>query len=173
MPVTEATEVKTARTTDSIVLAAGVGMAAVGLYLGLKKPPTVDVYPGDKVTVGSASFKYLGVEADLFLCWGLRKGTGDFNNGENLLGGLWVWGGPIHVLEALDWKTYNISPQKLETKPIFYLDPDIVAPGDYQTYAWITKDEPFVDRDKEFLTIILTGQKPFSWEGWIRVKNPE
>ena len=157
---------------DAIPLLGAVALAGAGIYLATRKPPLPPIIlPGDTITISSCSFGYQGQEADIFLCWGLRKGSGDFNNGEALLGGLWAWGGPIHVLGTLKAEPYNIKPdEELETKPRLYLDPAVVVPGNYQTYVWITKDKPFKDRDKEFLSIMLTGQKPFSWEGWIRVK---
>ena len=147
----------------TLVLGAALLAGGLGVYMAIRKPPAI--YPGDKITVSYLTLKYRGVEADLFLCWGLKNGDGDFNNGDNLVGGLWTWGGPIHVDEAPDWKEYRLNPQEeLEKKPILFLDPDIVEPRSYQTYVWMTKDEPFMDRDKEFLEIYVGP--------WIKVKSP-
>ena len=137
----------------TLVLGAAIAAGGLGVYLATRKPPAI--YLGDRLSISYCSFTYKGIEAELFLCWGLRKTRwGDFNNGENLAGGLWTWGGPIHVLESLDWKTYKINPQKeLKTKPILYLNPDTIEPVKYGTYVWITANEPHVDRDTEFLII--------------------
>ena len=145
----------------TLVLGAAIAAGGLGVYLATRKPETPVVRVGDTVTVYSLTFKYRGVETDLYLCWGLKKRpvdywSVDFNNGEALVGGLWVWGGPIHALESPDWEAYKLNPQKeLRTKPALFIDPVIVEPAKYQTYVWMTKDEPFVDRDNEFLRITI------------------
>lgn len=132
-------------TTDVVAIGAGVGLAGIGLYLALRKPPAI--YLGDKVTLSKVSFTYTGPARDLFICWGLRKGTGDFNNGANLAGGLWAWGGPMEV-ELSTEKKYSFVPKKdFDTKPVLYLDPDAIEAKSYDTYIWVTFGEGTPDED--------------------------
>ncbi|HUV51594.1 MAG TPA: hypothetical protein VMW64_00790 [Dehalococcoidia bacterium] len=143
-----AIEEKTAPKVDTgKVIAVGTGVALIGggLYYALKKPPAI--YLGDKVTLSKVSFTYTGPERQLFICWGLKKGSGDFNNGANLAGGLWTWGGPMEV-EAVAGKKYSFTPKKdFETQPVLYLDPDAIEAKNYDTYIWITFGEATTDED--------------------------
>lgn len=145
--------------TDVAVVAGGLGLVGIGLALALKKPPAI--YLGDKVTLSRVSFTYTGPARDLFICWGLKKGTGDFNNGANLAAGLWTWGGPMSVTESVDKKYRFVPKEDFETKPVFYLDPNLLEAKTYDTYVWVsfgegTTDEGFIlviDTDADAIKI--------------------
>jgi|GEM_PF-2424449 len=126
--------------TDAVVLASAVGLAGLGLYLALRKP--AGIYRGDSVTLSTVTFEYRGPATDLYVCWGLKAGYGDFNDGDNLVGKLWAWGGPIRALESSAWKRYVVACNTLETQPILYLEPSIIPPAKYDTYVWLTRAEP-------------------------------
>ena len=131
-----------------LLIGAGViGAAALGygLYLALRKGP--GIHQGDTITISNLSFEYMGPEDDLSFCWGLKKGTGDFNNGDNLVGGNSYFGvgGPIHVTPTVDWKKYTLDPRKLQVKPELFLDPDLVDIRVYDTYIWLST-EPTADK---------------------------
>jgi len=119
---------------------AAAGVLAVALWFILKKPAPVRL--GDKITIGKFSLKYTGPGLNAFINWGILAGLGDFNNGEDLLGGKFASGGAI-ALPLSSSKTYQFEPAKLEwpVQPILFLDPLWVTPGDWQTYLWLTRDK--------------------------------
>ena len=139
--------------TEEIVLVAGLTMVAGGLYLGLRKGPAVRL--GDKITVSKVGFSYLGPSNELFLCWGLKDGKGDFNNGDNLVNKYFTWGGPIEVAETVDlWKSYEFIPKKdFDTQPIYHLDPKAIQPKNYETYAWLSVQKATADENYILLLI--------------------
>jgi hypothetical protein len=152
-------------TTTVVAVGAGAGLAGLGLYLALRKPPAI--YLGDKVTLSKVSFTYTGPARDLFICWGLRESTGpfdwldillpgwsllihmpqQFDNGADLVGGLWAWGGPMEVATSTE-KKYSFVPKKdFETQPVLYLDPDAIEAKTYDTYIWVTLEKATTDEN--------------------------
>ena len=146
-------EKKSGLTRDVIPLVGVVALAGTGLYLAMRKPPAVRL--GDKITLSMVSFEYTGPERaendPLYICWGLKKGIGNFDNGANLAGRLWKWGGPMPVTTA---KKYSFIPDKdFEHQPVLYLDPDILEAKNYDTYIWVVNDIAIALEDKKFLAI--------------------
>ena len=135
----------------TIALVAGVSLAGLGIALSLRKPSAIRL--GDRLTLRMVQFEYMGGETQLFVGWGLKKGTGDFNNGGNLAGGLYAIGGPLSVPQQAEFKTLRFAPSKLKEKPILYLDPNVFAARTYDTYVWVsTQPTP----DEKFFLIIDT-----------------
>ena len=122
----------------AVAAVAAVGLAGVGLYLALKKPAAIRL--GDSVTLTKCSFEYEGGADELWFCWGMKKGTGDFNNGDNLAGGLFAAAGPIAVGPAAAWKRYTLDPRKLPTKPTLFLDPKVLEAKTYDAYTWVATE---------------------------------
>lgn len=58
---------------------AGGGIGTIG-----GQAPKIEVFHGDQVAVTQVVFDYRGPGGLLYVCWGLKAGTGNFNNGANL-----------------------------------------------------------------------------------------
>ena len=57
------------------------------------------VAEGSIVSITTIEINYQGPGGPLWLCWGLKAGTGNFNNGANLFGGTFA-SYPVNVLRA-------------------------------------------------------------------------
>lgn len=134
------TEAKKSLLKDPVILGGGVVLVGTGLYLMLRKP--AGAYLGDTLTFSKVDFWYQGPAANLWICWGLRDGRGDYNDGENLVAGLWVSGGPMVVEETAARKRYLFIPEEdFDKQPEFYMDPDYIEPRNYESYVWIANEE--------------------------------
>jgi len=93
----------------------------------------ISVYVENVVRANQVTFTYQGPAGVLYLCWGLKAGTGDFNNGANLEGGMWT-STPIYVMESLtptQFPVYNISADLLITA-------NMRTGRTYDTYIWFS-----------------------------------
>ena len=153
----------------TLVALAAVGAVVWGVSLAF--PKTKQFVLGDRVTLSSVSFEYMGVAQTLYVGWGAKDGIGNFNNGDNLVGKLFAVGGPIVVRASNTWVKYSFIPKKdFDIQPILYLDPNyfevlkdpitgrILA---YETYKWLsrlqTPDEEgiiWLGRDQNAIKII-------------------
>ena len=124
-----------------LAVAGGVGLIGYGLYKYLKrKGKSV----GDYGVLDGISFKYHGPATTLYICWGLKKGRGDFNNGENLAGGPTYFASKsVEVEESLEDVRYDFEDLDVRLK----FESGIVEPGrSYDCYYWIAT-KPTADED--------------------------
>lgn len=128
---------------QNVVILLGASAVVAGTYLALKKPPAIRL--GDTVTLSSVQFLYKGTRASLFINWGLKAGTGDFNNGQNLQGGVWASGGPLDVMSSADFVKYTFRLKDMKQRPNLRLDPAFFRQTTYDTYIWLTLNKPSVD----------------------------
>ena len=116
----------------------------------------IRVFPGETVSVKKVRLEYQGPAATLYLCWGLKKGTGDFNNGENLVEGAF----------AQDRFSVPDSPSFVER--IFDITASLFIPLSagvalYDTYVWLSTDGTaqegsMVDRESPLFGIVSGGK---------------
>ena len=113
-------------------------------------PYPIQVVPGNTVAVYKAVFDYTGPAATLYVCWGLKAGQGNFNNGANLVGGSsWYTYMTMSVpATGINQFVTFTSPTGISARLVI---PD-VAPALYDTFIWLstapTPDESkFVQRD--------------------------
>ena len=128
------------------VIGVGAGLAGLGIML-LGKPISVNL--GDTINLSKVKFEYVGPEAELYICWGLKSGLGVFDNGKDLVESLWTCGGPMSVALSSKSVEYSFVPiDDFQNQPAFYFDPDLIAPGKYAVYAWIadrdTSEEKYI-----------------------------
>ena len=110
----------------------------IGRAANLEIGRLADSYPirvrvGDRVRANQVKFRYWGPAGTIYLCWGLRKGSGDFNNGDNLAGGARAIGSAAVSVGAGTELLVNTA-----------IAADLVIPstraGNYATYIWLSTE---------------------------------
>lgn len=95
--------------------------------------PNIEVFPGDQVAVTRAIFDYRGPGGIVHLCWGLKAGTGDFNNGANLAPQGYFASQPITVPQAQNFQTIQANTVRV----VLDIVPEIPAGRTYDAYKWL------------------------------------
>jgi len=141
------------KTKDVLVVGGSTALIGLGLYLSLKKPAAI--YLGDTFSFAKVEFFYRGPETTLWICWGLRDGWGDFNNGGNLVAGLWVSGGPMMVEDVGEFKKYSFVPaDDFDKQPAFFFDPNFIEPKNYEPYIWLSTEE---GPNEDYFLLLIRG----------------
>ena len=108
----------------------------------------IQVKPGQTVKVWKVQFEWLGPATPIFVCWGLKKGTGSFNNGQNLVGGPTSFGSATITPFAVSaW-----AAQESGSIDASLVIPASTPPAVYDTYIWLSYQQSanelsFVQRD--------------------------
>lgn len=100
----------------------------------------IKVVLGEKVAVNRATFQYIGPAQTLWVCWGLKKGTGNFSNGANLMAGVFA-SASISVPLSTAWTAKDLTFSAVLT---------IIAAmtaSVYDTYVWISKANTSLEAD--------------------------
>lgn len=95
----------------------------------------IKVYPGDGLNVTATSYRYKGPGGTLFVCWGLKLGTGNFNDGNNLQGGPQYFASKSLLVTASDVLSQTIVTS-LPGSPLPIMS-SFVPPSLYDTYVWV------------------------------------
>lgn len=107
----------------------------------------------DLVRVSRFRFRYRGAAATLYICIGLKDGSGSFNQGSNLLGGPSAFAAvpfQVPLSRSLTWYTIDI-PARSGSRPLLSLSN--TAPNvRYGTYVWISKSDSA--RDDQRVTLL-------------------
>ena len=110
---------------------------ARGLRVGaIAYQGAIAVLYNDIVRVTLVQFEYRGPAEQLFLCWGLKAGSGSYDNGANLAlsGAARFASSRFTVEESLDWHAIEANLQA---------DLRILAPlpagRSYDTYVWLSR----------------------------------
>ena len=121
------------------------GAVAVGAaVLLIKRTGKAEVKVGDSICMDKLTVKYdikdtLGT---VYVNWGLRIPDAQFEEGEGLVGGKYVSGGPFAMPGTTALVTKDYSPLEFAQKPVLKLDASWVEAGEYETWVWLTAEEP-------------------------------
>lgn len=132
-------------------------------------PYPIPVTYGERVAIYKGVFDYTGPAITVYLHWGLKKGAGDFNNGANLLGGLFVYV-PLLIPSATPYNTY--LHYEFVGMNLNFTIPDGTPLATYDTYVWLsTKAGSALQADMVELTD-GAGKAPDTDAGIIQVVSP-
>ncbi|MDP2663643.1 MAG: hypothetical protein Q8R28_23250 [Dehalococcoidia bacterium] len=93
------------------------------------------VFLGQKVAVTAVRLTYKGPAMTMYLCWGLKAGWGNFNNGENLVGGSSRFASAaFSVPESMTATTYDVT---LNPAAVYTVGTDVPTGRTYDTHKWI------------------------------------
>ncbi|HUV51593.1 MAG TPA: hypothetical protein VMW64_00785 [Dehalococcoidia bacterium] len=104
----------------------------------------IKVVTGERVAANRATFKYIGPAQNLYVCWGLKKGDGDFNNGNNLEAGVFA-----SAVIAVPLATAEVSLDRTFSAVLTITS--AMRASYYDTYIWISRTNTSIEAD--FLAI--------------------
>ncbi len=120
-----------------------VGSFSVGA-LNPGSLPLKRVYGQGQVSITEMQCDYQGPGGTLYVIFGFKKGTGDFNNGQNLLDG-------IFQFQAVGMPVSPSAPQhvtlSMASMLSMYKLPSAVVGRKYDAYVWMST-EPSADESK-------------------------
>ena len=90
----------------------------------------VRVATGGTVRASRARFRYAGPAITLYVCWGLKKGSGDFNSGENLEDGKFAYASVSVPASVGEIQTFDIVADLRITSAMR-------TGRRYDTYVWV------------------------------------
>ncbi|MDP2954257.1 MAG: hypothetical protein Q8O76_13200 [Chloroflexota bacterium] len=90
---------------------------------------------GDYLRIPSIQYTWQGPETRFWLCAGLKKGYGDFNNGAILVGGYYA----VTMFTAPPRSTSGVVEQTLST-PLAYSINSGIPTATYDAYVWVIED---------------------------------
>lgn len=122
----------------------GYGGGGIGTIGG--RSPNIEVFHGDRVAVTQVVFDYRGPGGTMYVCWGLKAGTGNFNNGQNLSPQGHFGSSAISVPPATQFQRI----QSNTIRAVLDIVPGIPGGRAYDSYKWLATS-PTAD-ENEFLS---------------------
>ena len=94
----------------------------------------IEVFVGDRVVVDRVTFQWKGPAQSIYICWGLKKEIGNFNNGANLEAGAFAKG-IFSVPDAVNF----VNIDKV-VNAVLEITSDMRTNRTYDTYIWNSSD---------------------------------
>lgn len=142
-----------------------------GLQIGaIDHHGPIEVIYGEIVRVSLVRFQYRGPAMRLFVCWGLKAGTGEYHDGANLAlsGAERFASAGIDIVEALEFRAAEVT-----VRADLRILPPLPAGRTYDAYVWLSRGIPSMRQADMVELTDGAGQAPDTDSSVVQVLSEE